>query len=170
MKELWKDIEAYEGLYQISNLGRVKSLHSRYKTVDIIKQETVFGYKMVRLYKDKTKKAFRVHRLVAMAFIPNPQNKPQVNHKDGNKANNHVSNLEWCTQSENMKHAYLHGLQKPDTSKANEAKRILSPDQVEEVKALLDSGLSTRKTAALYGIGKSLAWKIKQGTAYGSKV
>lgn len=93
MEEIWKDIEGYEGLYQVSNMGRVKSL----KNDIILKPYILRGYEKVLLYKNKKRKHFQIHRLVAMAFIPNPDNKPQVNHKDENKTNNCVDNLEWCT-------------------------------------------------------------------------
>lgn len=86
------------------------------------------GYLLVNLYKDRQSYTRKVHRLVAEAFIPNPDNKTQVNHKDGNKSNNHVINLEWSTQSENMRHAYRNGLnhisdlQRKRTSEINKVK------------------------------------------------
>lgn len=111
--EIWKDIEGYTGLYQVSNLGRIKSLprtiasgiyYSNIRTTDeIIKSTTVSnaGYELVALYKGNKEKRFTVHRLVAEAFIPNPHNLPQVNHKDENKLNNNCGNLEWCTRKYN---------------------------------------------------------------------
>lgn len=121
MEEIWKDIKNYEGLYQISNLGNVKSV-KRYRNAGtgnylqkekIISQFDVRGYKQVRLCKDKKYKNFSVHRLVAKAFIPNTEEKEQVNHINGIKSDNRLDNLEWCTQSENQIHAYRTGLQKP---------------------------------------------------------
>lgn len=95
MVEVWKDIEGYEGLYQVSNMGRVKSL---IKGI-ILKQWTdKDGYRQVGLLK----KTFKVHRLVAKAFIENPDDLPLVNHKDENKANNNITNLEWCTNEYNL--------------------------------------------------------------------
>ena len=108
MSEIWKDIEGYESLYQVSNLGRVKSLArntgNQYANADRILKQKVCktGYMSVGLVKDKRQKHFFVHRLVAMAFIPNPDNLPQVNHKDEDKTNNCVENLEWCTIQHNM--------------------------------------------------------------------
>lgn len=102
MKEIWKDIKDYEGLYQVSNLGRVKSLvrklnDGRLWKEMILKQEINQGYARVLLSNNKNKKHKRVHRLVAEAFIPNPNNYPIINHKDENRLNNRVDNLEWCT-------------------------------------------------------------------------
>lgn len=106
--EEWRDIPGYEGLYQVSNLGRVKSLKRpnrhgtfTYKQV-ILKQRIKRGYYVVYLYKDKEVSNFLVSRLVATAFIPNPDNKPFVDHIDTNKSNNKVNNLRWVTASENM--------------------------------------------------------------------
>ena len=92
MEEIWKDIKGYEGLYQVSNMGRVKSLRNNI----ILRQGITMGYKRVLLYTNNSPKNYYIHRLVAMAFIPNPDNLPQVNHKDEDKANNCISNLEWC--------------------------------------------------------------------------
>ena len=116
MVEEWKAIEGYEGLYEISNLGRVKSLgridRFNKKWNCRIMKPTYVGkhYQMVRLCKDGKTKNMKVHRLVAEAFVSNPDNKPQVNHIDGNKDNNCASNLEWVTNSENQIHARNNGL------------------------------------------------------------
>lgn len=105
MEEIWKDIIGYEGLYQVSNLGRVKSLAKlcghRPKKETIVKQNDLRGYKRVTLCKNNLLKKYQVHRLVAIAFIDNPLNKPCINHKDENKANNNVDNLEWVSCKEN---------------------------------------------------------------------
>ncbi len=120
MKEIWKDVAGYEGVYQVSNLGRVKSLdrtipHNKYGSVrrngKILKPFIdTYGYLKVRLCNDGTGRNEFVHRLVALAFIPNPQNKETVNHINGNKHDNTVANLEWNTQAENVKHAHRMGL------------------------------------------------------------
>ena len=106
--EIWKDIPEYEGLYQISNLGNVKSLYRLANNNHIIKerilkpQENYNGYFIVNLYKNNKMQARFVHRLVGKVFINNPNNYNYINHIDKNKSNNKVNNLEWCTQSYNV--------------------------------------------------------------------
>ena len=114
-EEIWKDIEGYEGKYQVSNMGRVKSLYIRFKETGgkIIKPRiSKDGYPVINLFHKGTEKHKILHRLIAQAFIPNPENKKQVNHKDGVKTNNTLENLEWVTNQENMDHAYRTGLNK----------------------------------------------------------
>ena len=103
----WRDILGYENTYQISDNGEVRNI----KTKRILKKYlNKYGYYQVTLCKNNKARLFRVHRLVAMTFIPNKENKEQVNHIDGNKLNNKVDNLEWCSSSENIKHAFKNGL------------------------------------------------------------
>ena len=115
-KEIWKDIPNYEGLYQASNLGNVRSLDKivnagnqfgcKFKITKkgkVLKQHiNKYGYKRVTLIVDNKAKNFQSHRLIAQTFIPNPNNLPQVNHKDENKLNNKVENLEWCDSCYNI--------------------------------------------------------------------
>lgn len=109
MEEEWKPIKGYEGLYEVSNMGRVKSLYHGKERILSISDDSS-GYKGVNLTKQTVIKRKQVHRLVAEAFIPNPTNLPVVNHLDGDKHNNCVSNLEWCTKKENTNHAIKTGL------------------------------------------------------------
>ena len=99
--EIWKDIEGYEGLYQVSNKGRVKSLYKGSERI-LKPHDNGRGYLRVHLTKENTSKNIRVHRLVALAFIPNPNNLPEINHRDENKKNNCVENLEWCDRGYNV--------------------------------------------------------------------
>ena len=119
--EIWKDIPGYEGIYQVSNEGRIKSIPHCIKAnkhggkriaEERIKNITIgwHGYLWVSLCKNGKSKTYSVHRLVAITFIKNPNEFPAVNHIDGNKENNHVSNLEWCTNHENQMHASRNGL------------------------------------------------------------
>ena len=107
MKEIWKDIKGYEGMYKISNFGRIKSLermvksnnnnYRKIKEIILKQRKDKYGYYKVSLNKDSKSKLYFVHRLVAQAFISNPNNYLCINHKDENKENNEVNNLEWCT-------------------------------------------------------------------------
>lgn len=119
MDEIWKDIEGYEGLYQISSLGRVRRIKGGKGTASgrILKSFANSGYFFVGLYVNSKQKHIGVHRLVAEAFIPNPDNKSEVNHINGNKHDNRIVNLEWVTPSENMQHAWRTGLTKGRTGK-----------------------------------------------------
>lgn len=108
MQEIWRDIKNYEGLYQISSLGNVKSLRNN----KILKPGIRNEYYIVSLCKGGKQKSKTIHRLVAKTFIPNPKNKEQVNHIDGNKLNNRIENLEWCTNQENIIHSWKNGLSK----------------------------------------------------------
>lgn len=131
MKEIWKDIEGYEELYQVSNLGRIKALRKRVHK--IIKGKECYplcrekilkisnhnrnGYLKINITKNNIPKTYEIHRLVAQAFIANQNNLPQVNHKNGIKTDNRVENLEWVTVSQNHKHAFENGLKKPTSKK-----------------------------------------------------
>ena len=118
--EEWRDVVGYEGKYQVSNLGNVRSIDRTFINacgVIVTRKGSILkprfnrcGYMRVTMHKDGKVNTEVIHRCVAEAFIPNNKNLPQVNHKDGNKRNNSVSNLEWCTASENMHHAAQKGL------------------------------------------------------------
>lgn len=130
MKEIWKDVVGYEGLYQISNIGRIKSLnYNKTKKENIMKQRCVKGkeYFSIGIMKDGVSKEYKIHRLVAIAFIPNPDNKPQINHKDSDPKNNNVENLEWCTSAENIQHAFKYGRK---TQKGEKNNMCSHPDSI----------------------------------------
>ena len=131
MQEIWKDIKGYERLYQVSNLGKIKSLNYNHTKEEKIRKldKSNKGYLSILLCNNNGKKKYNVHRLVAEAFIPNPDNLPQVNHIDGNKENNQVNNLEWCTNGYNEAHAYKLGLKSKNYgSKNGMAKAVLQFD------------------------------------------
>ena len=139
--EIWKDVKGYEGAYQVSSFGRVRSLdrkvpskYGRFRKVKgmILKLRTdKDGYYKVNLKKNQKGKSSRVHRLVAEAFINNPENKPQVNHINGVKSNNNILNLEWATLSENRRHAYQTGLQNGEARRGVKNNfHKLTPEQV----------------------------------------
>ena len=141
IKEKWKPIKGYEGLYEISNKGRVKSLkliknvyttgHTRANVViereKILKPTSngVGGYLIIGLKKDGKRKNHYIHRLVANAFIDNPENKSVINHKDYNRENNNASNLEWCTQKENTNYS-AHHMKKQHLSKTATGERYIT--------------------------------------------
>lgn len=134
MKEVWVTVNDYPD-YMVSNLGNVKKLNYRKSGKEkILKHiEDRYGYMTVNLYKNNKLKHFTIHKLVATHFINNPENKPQVNHIDGNKKNNRLDNLEWVTNKENMRHAWDNGLIKaPMTGKkhSNETKKKISLSKI----------------------------------------
>lgn len=157
--EVWKDIDGYEG-YQVSNLGRVRSFKNG--KVRILKPSSdKCGYLIVNLCKNSSSKSCRVHRLVAQAFIPNPNNLPQVNHKDENPSNNIVSNLEWCDAKYNINY----GTRNEKTSKV-----VIQIDKNTNV--VINIFPSTREAERQTGYGHGYicdCCKGKYKTAYGYK-
>ena len=176
MMEKWKDVVGYEGKYEVSNLGRVRSLnYLRTGKAKLLKQQVdKYGYKRMRLYKDGKAKSLLVHRLVAMAFLPNPNNLPMVNHKDENKTNNNVDNLEWCTASYNNNYGTkIERQSKSMTGKkgkdANGSKPILMYDQegnfIKRFDSTADANEYFGKDRYCSSIGECLRGKRK--TTYG---
>ena len=152
--EIWKDIEGYEGLYQVSNLGRVKNI----KRSRLLKPcPDTNGYLRVDLFKNSKMSHKRVHRLVAKAFIPNPNNHPVVNHKDADKSNNDVSNLEWCT----MKYNNSYGTRLERISLAERVNLV----NCKPVRNLItgEEFNSIKETAQRYGISTKHVRRIIQG-------
>lgn len=139
--EIWKPISGYEGYFEVSNYGRIKSLKRSFYncpnkfTKLMIRSNNLnrFGYVKVALYKDSIRKWFTAHRLVAFAFIPNPENKREVNHINGIKTDNRAENLEWCTSQDNQIHAFKFGLQIPTDGERN-GQCKLSTEQINEIR------------------------------------
>lgn len=117
----WKDIIGYEGIYKISEDGEILSI-KRNKNLKCYPND--YGYIVVGLSKEGVFKHYFVHRLIALAFIPNPTNKPEVNHINGIKEDNSIHNLEWCTRSENNQHCWDKGLKKTTEKQKNHMRKI----------------------------------------------
>ena len=151
MQEVWQPVRGYEGRYEVSDTGQVKGLRGLLKP-----NFRTDGYVHASLWKHGTRRCFQIHRLVAIYFIPNPNQYPQVNHKDGNKTNNVVSNLEWCSAVENAIHAVslfgLHGENRYNCKLTDEQVRSIRTDTRPQ-----------RTIAAHYGINRSHVSKIKSG-------
>lgn len=182
-KEVWKDIgeckgyEDYKGLYKVSNLGRVKNNRGLIKSPELNHK----GYYRVQLYNKGKRKNKRINRLVALAFIPNPNNYPMVNHKDENKLNNRVSNLEWCTNKYNCNYGTvreriaktLSKVMKGKYTSGNNpnAKEVVMYDKqgnkLKEFDCIKDAERYLGKSHANTNISKCC--KGKQKTAYGYK-
>ena len=160
MNEIWKDIEGFNGRYQISNTGKVKSIYKQ-KEKFLTPQKDRYGYLTIDLRKDGKSKRNKLHRLVAKAFIPNPDSLPQVNHKNGNKEDNNADNLEWCTAKENLKHALDSGLRQcihkntPHYGEENGSSKI-TKEIAEEIRATCIPGnlqFGIRALARKYQLG-----------------
>ena len=167
MLEVWKDIIGYEGIYRISNLGNVYSIarggsgSARTGRLLIPKIDRN-GYLFTNLQYKGSRKYMKIHRLVAIHFIENPMNKPQVNHIDFNRTNNNITNLEWCTISENHKHTWMNnrgrnplhvrGLSNPNT--------IYGINKIKEMITMRDSGMTYPKIATIFGCSHSTVQRL----------
>lgn len=161
MNEIWRSINDYGNFYEVSNLGRVRSFKRR--KLKILKERiSPNGYRFVAFQIDGKKILQTVHRLVAQAFIPNPGNKPEVNHIDGNKANNRVENLEWVTRSENTQHALATGLIK---SGENHYNARLTNEQARFVRENPDN-LSITQLAESFNVSREFISDVQLGKTY----
>lgn len=183
MKEKWRPVPGWEEAYEVSDLGRVRSLDRHVRCVDRLCVERVRkhkgrvlspkverkGYLTVKLTCAGMRKQekMRVHRIVAMAFIPNEGNKPQVNHIDHDRQNNARTNLEWCTNSENMQHAGRAGrLGKADFRGSRHPLSKLTEASVVEIKRRLNLGHRDRDIAKDYCVGRRSIGLIKEGRTW----
>ena len=160
--EIWKEINGFDGDYFVSNLGRIKS----YKVSSngkILKSNTnKLGYVYFSLTKNCVLRSFTIHRLVALAFIHNSENKPQVNHINGIKTDNTVENLEWATMSENMNHALNTGLK----TAPKDFNHYNSRFKKEDIINIRESKLSESKLASVYLVNRATIGKIKRFERY----
>ena len=175
MAEEWKDIQGYEGKYQVSTLGRVKSLariiykghyQAFYSEKIMIAYLEKNGYLSTRLYDGNNKnKKILIHRIVAQAFLSNPEKKAQVNHKNGDKTNNRIENLEWATCKENINHAIQIGI--INNKGENNAKAKLTDKDASEVKRLyLKENMKQRDIAKIFNISQTTVWSVVHGRVY----
>lgn len=156
--EIWKDIAGYEGYYEISNLGRVRNSLKRV----ITKKLNGNGYFRLILYKNKVQKNKTIHRLLAEAFIPNPENKPQVNHINGIKTDFRLQNLEWVTGKENSIHAHVNGFTKNTYEKGlNHVGRKVTKDLFDDIKEQLFKKIRGTEIARQTGLSVTTISKIK---------
>lgn len=163
--ERWRWVPGYEGLYLVSDMGRVMSVPRKVvhgpNTGRVLKQTYCgSGYLRVSLCSKGASKAFSVHRLVAEAFIPNPDEKPQVNHKDGNKSNNVLANLEWVTASENTIHSYRY---LPRKAFSHFHPKKLTPMQAKKIRESKGTAASVAKQ---FGISDVMVLKIRKGKCW----
>lgn len=160
--EIWKEIPFTNGEYMVSSTGQVKTVKTGRVLTPIIDQR---GYERVCLFKVNREKRYKVHRLVAITFIPNPEDKAQVNHKDGNKRNNSVENLEWVTNDENMRHSRENGLhERHQRFCESRKKRVIATHIDSGDQTVFDSILAARKA-----IGTCHIQEVLNGTRYQAK-
>lgn len=168
MEEVWKDVVGHEGLYEVSNLGRIRSLPRittsrpmKGKLLSTATKDTK-RYEKVCLSYNGNYKYYKVHQVVARAFIDNPENKPQINHIDGNRHNNKVDNLEWVTSTENNSRAKKHGMLLGE----NHQNTNYTEEQIKEVKLMLKQGLKNIDIERVTGINHKRISEIKCGKVW----
>lgn len=166
MKEEWKDINGYEGLYQVSNMGNVRAVF--YKTVPY-REKAIFknqkGYCRVNLVRNKKTKAMAVHRLVAIHFIKKPDHLNEVNHKNGNKDDNRHTNLEWSNRSMNVSHMWGTGLRKKVIGEKNHKSKLKEKEVIEIIEGYSD-GFSASDIAKYYKVSRSTIFNILSGRSW----
>lgn len=172
--EIWKDVPNYVGIYQVSNIGNVKSLDHYIKSKNgkclkkgriLQKFKTKKGYLQTSLSKDTKRLNTGIHRVVALAFIPNPENKPQVNHINGIKTDNRVENLEWCTNKENQIHAVKNKLSKHNLAEKHHNSKLTNEDVI-KVRQLHSIGFKNHELAKDYNISRTAMSNILRKKTY----
>lgn len=157
MIEMWQDVKGYEGLYQVSNCGKV---YSHYRGGRVLKSWTnKHGYEVLTLNHKGIKKEYKMHRLVALHFLKRGGEAKEVNHIDGCKTNNRLDNLEWCTRSENMVHAFKKGLATHKGS--NHPRTTLTEDKVLSIRNHLGKGVTVNEVAKMYEVRANTIYAIK---------
>ena len=170
--ETWKPIEGTDSKYEVSNTGKVRSLnYLGHGNTREIKPWNNGGYRRVNLFVAGEKKNFLLHRLVAEAFIPNPENKPEVNHKDGDKWNNAASNLEWTTRKENLKHADDTGLREESiralrTHNSHKKKPIIATNVITGEEIFFESIQKAQRTIGTKDINRVLKGEQHKAKGY----
>jgi hypothetical protein len=173
--EIWRAAPGFDGFYEVSTYGQIRSVHRRVRARDgirdvwpIIRRQGIStaGYPQVHLSAGGKDKVVCVHRLVALAFLPPVEGKDQVNHIDGNKCNNHVSNLEFCDTSENVLHAFKLGLNHMPCGSLNHRAKLTEP-QVSEIKRRLAAGEGQTAISRDYGVTNKLIHLIAKGRIWG---
>jgi len=164
--EIWNDIAGYEQYYKISNLGRLKRVLHRKNPCNTLIDGIIHpnGYCKLALTINGKTKQFYTHRLVALAFIPNPENKKQVNHINGIKTDNRVENLEWVTSKENINHSWENGLSKPINGVLN-GNSVLTEKDVLEIRKI-GSTMTQKEIGKLYGVNHQAIYKILKRTRW----
>lgn len=164
---MWKTIPAFGGRYEASETGEIR--HSLNKNIRKARKNK-YGYLQLNFSRnDGTGKSdtILVHRLIALTFLPNPNNLPEVNHIDGDKTNNNINNLEWCSISDNQKHAFKLGLQQTYKGEAH-VKAKLTNEQAKQIRQLYIAGISQQKIADCFNVSQRTISKIIRGERYGN--
>lgn len=166
--ENWKPIAGYEGIYEVSDLGQIKRIKPEHNThvgkilAGGLDQD---GYRLILLYDSGKRRMFKAHRIVATAFVPNPDNLPQINHKNAVKADNRADNLEWCSCKYNINHAVDSGLWNAAKGSRHRMAKLTESD-VLAIRTMKRSGISTRDLAARFSVSRATIGDLLAGRTW----